>query len=66
MTTTQPEVSLEGLYSQSQVAKALGVDRHTVKRYELAGQIKFKVRKAGGRPVTTGAQIVKCWRGTYL
>lgn len=66
MIITRPEVVPDGLYSQGQAAKALQVDRHTVARYAEAGLIKFRVRKAGKRLVTTGAEIVKCWKQTYL
>ncbi|WP_297261539.1 hypothetical protein [uncultured Prevotella sp.] len=66
MIITRPEVFPEGLYSQGQAAKALQVDRHTVARYAEAGLIKFRVRKAGKRLVTTGTEIIKCWKQTYL
>ena len=66
MVTTEPNVMPTGLYNQAQTAAALGVGRHTVARYEKAGYLLFKVRKVGGRKVTTGAQILKCWKSTYL
>lgn len=66
MITTKPNVEPTGLYNQAQAAVALGVGRHTVRRYELDGCIKFKVRKAGKQKITTGAQIIKCWESTYL
>jgi len=34
MITTRPEVEPAGLYTQKQAAKALRVERHTIKRYE--------------------------------
>lgn len=66
MTTIEPNVVPSGIYNQAQTAEALGVCRHTVARYEKAGHLLFKVRKVGGRKVTTGAQILKCWKSTYL
>lgn len=66
MITTKPNVDPNGMYSQTQAAAALGVDRHTVKRYEDNGYISFRIRKADKRKVTTGAQIIKCWQSTYL
>jgi hypothetical protein len=61
MTTSKPEVDINGLYSQKQTAGALGVDRHTVARYAANGVITFWPRACGGK-VTTGAEIVKCWQ----
>jgi predicted site-specific integrase-resolvase len=66
MIVTKPDVALNGLYSQRQAAEALQIDRHTVAAYAADGLIKFKVRKAGKRLVTTGAEIIKCWQSTYL
>ena len=65
MRIQRPEVIQDGLYNQKQAAELLGVDRHTVARYEADGQIVFKSRKAGGRKVTTGAEILRCWDEVY-
>ena len=65
MRIQRPEVIQDGLYNQKQAAELLGVDRHTVARYEADGQIVFKSRKAGGRKVTTGAEILHCWGEVY-
>lgn len=66
MTVTRPEVQPNGLYNQRQAADALGVERHTVARYEADGLLTFRVRKAGRGKVTTGASIIKCWETMYL
>ena len=66
MATTKPNVDPDGLYNRAQASAALGVERHTVKRYEENGHIYFKVRKAGGQKITTGKQIIKCGETTYL
>lgn len=66
MIITRPEVDPKGLYSMTQAAKALHIDRHTVSRYAANGLIKFRVRKAGRQKVTTGAEIIKCWSAMYL
>jgi len=65
MRNKRPEVDPEALYNQTEAAALLGVDRHTVRNYELAGSIKFMARKAGGRKVTTGAEILRCWGDLY-
>ena len=65
MRIQRPEVILDGLYNQKQAAVLLDVDRHTVARYEADGLIVFKSRKAGGRKVTTGKEILRCWGEVY-
>lgn len=66
MIVTKPNVEPSGLYNQSQAATALGIERHTLKRYADNGLIKCRVRKAGRGLVFTGADIIKCWQSMYL
>jgi predicted site-specific integrase-resolvase len=66
MVTTRPNVDPDGLYNLTEAARALGVHRTTLMRYADDGCIKFKVRRANKRRVTTGAQILKCWETQYL
>ena len=65
MRVEKPQVIEDGLYNQKQAAVLLEVDRHTVARYEADGLIVFKSRKADGRKVTTGAEILRCWGEVY-
>jgi len=65
MRVEKPTVIEDGLYNQKQAAELLGVDRHTVARYETDGLIIFKSRRAGGRKVTTGTEILRCWGEVY-
>ena len=66
MIPTKPDVYPDGLYTQKQAAKALRVERHTIKRYEADNLIRFRARKAGNQKVTTGADIIKCWQSMCL
>ena len=66
MITTRPEVDYKGNYSQSQAAKALGIDRHTVARYVKQGHLKTRVRRFDRKPVIPGSEILKLWGGMYL
>lgn len=66
MIATRPEVKPDRRYSQREAAEILGVERHTIRRWELDGCIRFCVRKAGRAKFTTGKQIIKCWETTYL
>lgn len=65
MIIAKPEVHPTSLYSLTQAAKALHVDRHTLARYAKEGHIKFRRRTTSKRPVTTGAEIIKCWKSMY-
>jgi predicted site-specific integrase-resolvase len=66
MTTDKPQVNPEGLYTQAQAARALKIDRHTVKKYAENGIMKFRVRKSDGRIVIKGTQILAAWGQMYL
>ena len=66
MTPTKPTCEPLGRYRQREAAEFLGVERHTIRRWELDGLLKFGVRKAGRAKFVTGAQIIKCWETTYL
>ena len=65
MIIRKPDVDPEGIYNLSQAAKALHVDRHTVARSAAVGHIHFEKRKAGNGRVTTGAEIIRCWKTRY-
>lgn len=66
MIPTKPICPSDRRYSQKEAAEILGVERHTIKRWENEGCIRFEVRKAGRSKFTTGRQIIKCWEMTYL
>lgn len=66
MTPTKPICDPDRRYSQREAAELLGVERHTIRRWELDGHIRFDVRKAGRTKFTTGRQILRCWEATYL
>lgn len=66
MVQNKPTCDPAARYSQIEAAKLLGVERHTIRRWEDSGCIRFQVRKAGARKFTTGQQIIKCWEQTYL
>lgn len=66
MVSVRPNCEPDRRYSQKEAAQILGVERHTIKRWEDAGCIRFNVRKAGREKFTTGKQIIKCWETTYL
>jgi predicted site-specific integrase-resolvase len=65
MTSKKPNVYPDGLYTQAQAARALGVDRHTIKRYTDSGLLQAKNRKADKRLVIKGTQILAVWGRLY-
>ncbi len=66
MVPIKPQCEPQGRYTQKEAAALLGVNRHTIKRWEESGYIRFQIRKAGRTKFTTGQQILKCWEATYL
>ena len=56
MNNKRPDADPAGLYGASEAAKLLGVARQTVYRY-----LKGRVRKATGRKVFTGQEIIEFW-----
>lgn len=66
MTGSRPNCEPTRRYTQQEAAALLGVERHTIRRWELEGHIRFGVTKAGRRKFTTGLAILKCWEATYL
>lgn len=66
MIISKPNVDPDGLYNQKQTAEALHLNRHTIARYHRDGLIKFRVRRCGKELVTTGSEIIKCWKSMYL
>lgn len=65
MIATKPEVQLDGLYSASQAARALGISTKSVCRYRNQGILRGKIRRASGRWVCTGAEVLKVWREVF-
>jgi predicted site-specific integrase-resolvase len=66
MIATKPDIDPQRRYSQREAAEILKVERHTIKRWEDNGCIRFMIRKAGRQKYTTGQQILKCWEAIYL
>jgi len=65
MTTTQPEISPSGLYGAKEAAEALKIDRSTLHRYTKAGICKATTRRASGRRVWKGSELLRLWYYCY-
>lgn len=68
MTSTEPVCERTGLYTLSEAAAILGVNKSTVTKASNrtdAGRLPYKVRKANGRRVWLGQDLINWWRLCY-
>jgi len=65
MVSEVPKVSKQGLYNAKETAKALGIDPKTLYNHTLLQHIHCERRKCNGRPVYTGAEIIRYWGAMY-
>lgn len=64
MTTTAPQVQMDGRYPIADVCRHLGIHRHTLRKYTEEGRIQHHYRKDGKHIFYLGKDIIKFWR-TY-
>lgn len=62
MISIEPNITATGRYTIGEAADALGVHRNTLRRYALAGAIKFGIRRTNNRMFFTGAEILRFWK----
>ena len=61
MIKNKPDIKQDCVYSQSEAARALDIDRHTVARYVQSGELESARR--GTRNVIKGSAILQLWKG---
>lgn len=61
MIKNKPDINQDSVYSQSEAARALDIDRHTVARYVRSGELESARR--GTRNVIKGSAILQLWKG---
>lgn len=61
MIKNRPDINQDCVYSQSEAARALDIDRHTVARYVRSGELESARR--GTRNVIKGSAILQLWKG---
>jgi excisionase family DNA binding protein len=59
MTSTRPNVALDGHYSISEAASLLGVHRKTIYRWIGNGYMKKRSYRHSRRPFVVGTEIIK-------
>ena len=60
MVATRPDISPQGIYSQAEASRLLGVDRHTLARWEGLLLEPF-VRKGQRGKFYLGRQLLELW-----
>ena len=65
MTSTKPQVAMDGLYESKQTCEALGISRSCLAKYARSGMIAFSTRRLNGRRVFKGADVIKLWHYVY-
>ncbi len=68
MRSTEPVCERTGLYTLSEAAAILGIDKSTVTRAANrtdGAQLPYRVRKSNGRRVFLGQDLINWWRLCY-
>lgn len=65
MTNSVPEVVEGQRYSETEVAKKLGVDRTSVDRWMNEGQMEYERRQRDNKRYVTGREIIRVWMITW-
>lgn len=64
MVTTEPDVAKDGRYNVTATAKALGIARATLRKYDRLGYISHGIRRGTYDTFYTGAEIRRFWKAT--
>lgn len=59
MVTVVPEIDKEGFYGITDTCKLLGIHRNTLRRYTGQNKIGYVIRKADGRTLYKGSEIIR-------
>ena len=61
MKPTKPNVHPEGRYRIKDACEALGVHRHTLRKYTDSGEIRYRLRRGGNKKFYLGREIIRFW-----
>ena len=62
ITSTEPQVAINGRYSIKDTCKALSISRETLRRYTYEGHIKCGFRRNTARKFYLGSEILRFWK----
>lgn len=62
ITSTEPQVALNGRYSVTEASRMLGIHRTTLNKYTEEGKIKCGFRRLNGRKFYEGREILRVWK----
>lgn len=65
ITATEPQVTLNGRYSTTETAAALGVSSRTIHRWTEAGMMRCGYRRCNGKRFYFGSEIIRIWQAKY-
>lgn len=65
MTPTKPNVVPAGLYGRQQTMDALGISSSGLYKYTEQGKLPAQTRRANGRKVWRGQDIINLWNQIY-
>lgn len=65
MTATRPLVEPDGYYQLKEASLALAINPSTLHRYTQQGLCKASVRRANGRRIWKGSELLKLWNYIY-
>jgi len=60
-----PNINPLGRYELRDAAKALQVNKSTINRWTNAGLLCCQLRKANGRRVWAGSELIRFWKANY-
>ncbi len=64
MTKSQPNVSPTYKYELREAAKALDVSTSTIVKWTNKGILRASTRRANGRRVWSGEELIRAWKAT--
>ncbi len=66
MTSEKAQIDINARYESRDVARLLGVSLSTVEEWTESGYLKCSIRKANGRRIWLGSDILSIWKDTQV
>lgn len=65
MIKTEPDVNPQGKYELRHASQIMKVSKSTILRWTSQGLMRCSVRRANGRKVWSGAELIRAWRTVF-